>query len=72
VTPAAVLHVQSMVCAQHYNSSAACKAKPYCVWEFDSFDGREVCAHRDTLSRGMDAFSKEHAAIRVSGGCVVV
>lgn len=55
---------QAYACVQAYNSSTACKAKPYCVWEYDSFDQREVCLHRDTAARGTDAFSKELGAIR--------
>lgn len=58
---------QANLCQQSYNSSASCKAKPYCVWEFDGFDGRNVCQHRDTAGRGTDAFSQEYAAIKVGG-----
>lgn len=58
-------HLQAIVCQQSYNSSAGCKSKSYCVWEFDNFDGREVCVHRDTVSRGTDAYSKEYAAVKV-------
>lgn len=57
---------QAIGCQQAYNSSAACAAKPYCVWEFDSFDSRQVCLHRDTAARGSDAFSKQYAAIKVT------
>lgn len=59
--------LQAYACVQAYNSSTACKAKPYCVWEYDSFDQREVCLHRDTAARGTDAFSQELGAIRVRG-----
>lgn len=61
-----LLLLQASICNQNYNSSSACQAKPYCVWEFDSFDGRKVCLHMDTAGRGTDAFSKEYAAIKVS------
>lgn len=56
---------QAVTCQQSYNSSVGCAAKSYCVWEFDSFDGRNVCMHRDTASRGPDAYSKEFAAVKV-------
>jgi hypothetical protein len=56
---------QAIACQQAYNSSSACTAKPFCVWEFDSFDSRQVCLHRDTAARGNDAFSKQYASIKV-------
>lgn len=50
------------------NTTAACKAKPYCVWEVNQYDGKPGCLHVDTASRGVDAFSKEYAAIKVRAG----
>ncbi|KAF8061962.1 leishmanolysin-like peptidase [Scenedesmus sp. PABB004] len=55
---------QAAVCARAYNSSAGCGAKPFCAWELEPFDARKVCMHRDTASRGSDAFSREFARVK--------
>lgn len=62
--------VQASLCQKNYNKSAECTEKPYCSWDYDPFDKKKVCSHRDTLSKGTDAFSQAYYKLKVGSELV--